>query len=141
MPIASMQSALQSQIYSALSMGPGAKISTTAQIITSGISSTVSVGIIPGTPPTPTTPTGFSSALSQIETALSMGPGAKIPSVAQQIATAVSVIAPIIPPSGLAALQSQLQAALSLGPSAVPMTFSQLMSTAVISYFLAGGAV
>lgn len=72
-------SAGQSLFQTALSLGPGASIATTAQMFATAVS------LIAPTAP----PAGLSSLQSQIESSLNMGEGANIDSIAAQISTAI----------------------------------------------------
>lgn len=142
MPIAASQSLLKSQIESALKMGKGANIDTTAQIIASAVGSASSMGIFPTAPtPVPLSPSGLSAGQSLIKAALSMGKGASISSTAKMMATGISLIAPAAPPAGLSSLQSQLEAALSMGKGADMSPIAAQFAVAIVSYYTSGGVI
>lgn len=140
MPITAGRSLLNNQIKSALSKGKSADINTTSQEITNAIASVVGMGIFPTSPsPLPLKALGKSAAKSLIKNALNMGRGANINTTAQMIATAISLIAPIVPPKGFSALKTALKNALSAGKGATIKNTANQFSAAIINYFSSGG--
>jgi len=142
MPIAAAQSTFESLLKVALNMGPGAQIPSVASAVASAIAAGAPMGLYPVGPVTvPLAPAGLPAGQSLISSALSLGPGAQIPAVAAQLASAFSVIAPLCPPVGLPLLQTQIQSALSLGPGATQDTVAQLIAVALVQFYTMGGTL
>lgn len=141
MPVNSMTSTLTSQIEAALSMDIAANNLVISQMIAAAVASMAGVGIIPGAPPIPIIPAGVAAGASQIQTALSMGPAAQIPVVAQIFAAGISVIGINAPPTGLPFLTNQVQIALSMDIAAEPSKIAQIIGSAVPVYYNMGGVI
>lgn len=142
MPIAATQPLLQTQITTAMSMGPAAQPDLVAIQIASAVGSAAPSGLLPAAPsPIPLVPSGLVAGQQQIKNALTMGKGANKKAVATQIANGISVIAPLAPPAGLSTLQTQLESAMSMGKGAQPSVVATQFSTAIVQYYLAGGII
>lgn len=141
MPIAGATPVLQSQILSALSMDKGAQTQIVATQIASSIAGVVPMGLFPPSFPMPLVPAGLSGGLSMIQNTLNLQQGASQKTVAQLIATGVSLIAPMAPPAGLSFLQSQIESALSLDKGARQQVVASLLATAIVSYYIMGGVL
>lgn len=142
MPVAAGLPILQSQITNALNMGPAAQQATVATIIASAVASVAPMGFFPPAPvPIPLIPAGMAAGQSMILNGLSMGPAAQQSTVAQMMATGISLIAPTAPPAGMSLLKSQIEGALSMGPAAQQATVATIIATAIASYFPMGGVV
>lgn len=142
MPIAAGLPILQSQITSALNMGPAAQQATVATMIASAVAMVAPMGFFPPAPvPIPLIPAGMAAGQSMILNALNMGPAAQQGTVAQMMATGISLIAPTAPPAGMSLLKSQIESALKMGQAAqIPMVATQI-AVAISSYFPMGGVI
>jgi len=139
MAIAASLPTLNTQILQALSMGTAAQSTTVATIISLGVASAALTGqMVAGPILIPVIPAGLSATQSLMTQSLNMGNGAQPSTVAQMMAQAVSLCAPLVPPVGLAVLQTQILQALSLGNSVQPSTVAQMMAQGIINYFQMG---
>jgi hypothetical protein len=140
MPIAASQSLLQNQIKSALSLDKAANKPLVATLIASAIASAVPMGLLPSVPsPIPLAPAGFAGTQSGIQGAFDLGPAATPDLVAQLMASAISLCAPLAPPAGLTMLQSQIASALKKDQAANKDILALELATAIVSYYTAGG--
>lgn len=137
-----MTSMLQSQIETALSMDIAANPVATSQLVAAAVASMAAVGKIPSAPsPIPVIPAGVSAGGSLIQAALSLGPAAIQPLVAQMMATGISVIGVNAPPTGLSYLQSQIESALNMGQAANNQTTAKIIGAAVPVYYNMGTVI
>lgn len=142
MPIAAGLIPLKSQITAALKMGRAAKEDLVAMLISTGVASIAPMGFFPAGPsPIPLVPSGVMAAKSQITAAFKMGRTANQSLVAQQIATAISIICPIVPPAGLMMLKTQIENALKMERMAKEDLVAQQIAQGIITYFQAAGVV
>lgn len=142
MPIAAAYSPINSQMYSAWSMGKGATVSTSTNMFVLGIGTSVPMGMIySGVTLVPLTPTGISAAQSMMTAALSMGSGATVSTTSKQMAQAIALIAPLCPPAGYSALSSLIEVAMSSGKGAQVNTVCQQIAQGVITYYTSGGVI
>ena len=135
MSIIAGMSIIQSQLSSAFNLGISGKSSLTSSIIISAVASVVPMAMLPMIPPIPLIPIGISAAINMLNSANNMDIAGKPEIVAQMIATAISIIAPLAPPTGLSLLQSQLKSAFSLGISGKPGLTSQMIALAICNYY------
>ena len=140
MAIVAAQSPMSNAINAAWSMGKGAQIATSSQMVCMAIASVVPMGLYP-TPPsmTPLTPAGYSAAVSLMTSAMSMGKGAQISTTSKQMAQAIALIAPLCPSIGLSSLGSMIEAAMSMGKGAQINTTAQQLAQAIVTYYTTGG--
>jgi len=142
MPIAAALTPLQSQIDAAQNAGVAGSPSLTSTQIATALASAVPMGIIMlGPTPTPLVPAGFSATQSLLQAAFNMGVAGTPSSVAQMIASAISVMAPLAPPIGLSALQSMIQAIFNLGLAGSSSTTAQMLATAIVTYYTSGAVL
>ena len=141
MPIAASFPALQSQLVSAFSNGPGANPTSVATQIASAVGSIVPTGIFPPFPPTPLVPAGLSAGISLMQQAFSLQQGANKKTVSQMMAQAISLIAPTAPPAGLSILQQQIESAMALEQGAQQNLVATIIASAIISYYTMGGVL
>lgn len=142
MPIAAGLPILQSQLNTALNMGPAAQQATVATIIASAVAMVAPMGFFPPAPiPIPLIPAGMAAGQSMISNALNMGPAAEQSTVAQMIATGISLIAPIAPPAGMSTLKSQIESALKMGQAAQIPTVATMIAVAIPTYYMTGGVL
>lgn len=142
MPIAAALSPMTSSITSAWSQGKGAQVNTTSQLFCAAVGAGAAMGLYPVEVTTvPLVPAGISPASSLMTGALSIGKGAQISTTSQQMAQAISIIAPMCPPAGLSILGSQIQAAMSQGKGAQVNTVVQQITSAIITYYQTGGTL
>lgn len=142
MPIAAGIPLLQTQINTALNLGPAAQQATVAQLISLAVASVAPMGFFPPAPvPIPLIPAGVAAGQAMILNALNMGPAAKQSTVAQMMASGIALICPMAPPAGMSLLKTQIETALNLGPAAQQPMVATLIATAIGSYFPMGGVL
>jgi len=139
MPIEAGLSPLQSLINVLQNMGIAGNPSLSALQLTSAIASVAPMGIIMlGPTPAPLVPAAFAAMQQILQSSFQSGV-AGIPSVSsQQIATAISVLVPIVPPTGLSVLQSLIFSMDNMGIAGSSNVTAQLLASAIITYFTIG---
>jgi hypothetical protein len=142
MPITAGLSPLQSLINASQNTGVAGSPSLSALQLTSAIASIAPMGIMMlGPTPTPLVPAAF-GAMQQMLLASYQSGVSGAPSVSsQQIATAISVLVPLVPPIGISILQSMISSMDNIGIAGNSSLTAQLLASAIIIYFTSGGAL
>jgi hypothetical protein len=139
MPIAAALPILQTLISTLQSAGVAGGPSVSALQLTSAIASVAPMGIMMiGPTPVPLIPAGFAATQQMLLASYQSGISGS-PSVSSvQIATAISVLAPLCPPIGLSILQSMISSMDNMGIAGSPSLTAQMLATAIITYFTCG---
>ena len=142
MPIAAMSSALAAELQSVFNTGVSGSPSSNASAIASAIASIVPSGLIyVGVSWVPVVPAGISACQAMLLDTFNSGLSGT-PSVSSQIiASAIAVLAPMVPPSGMNVLKSMLQSIDNMGLSGSASATAQMMASAIISYYTSGGVI
>jgi hypothetical protein len=142
MAIAASMNMLKSDIKSAFDYGEIANPVTTASGLSLAVLNASSYGQIP-TPngPIPLVPAGFPATLSNMTSALTLGPAANKTIVSVMMASAISMLCVNVPPVGFISLSKEFENAFSLEEAANKEVISTMMASAIINYYLMGGVI
>lgn len=139
MPISAGLSALQSQISAEQNAGIAGNPSLTSVQIASALASVAPMGVMMiGPTPTPVVPAGFAACQSVLQAAFNAGIAGTPTLSSTQIASAISLLAPMVPPIGISLLQTLIQNISNMGIAGSSDSTAQLLATAIITYFTIG---
>jgi len=142
MPIAATMSALQSLLQNVFNSGIAGKPELSSLTYANAIASIAPSGLFPaGSAMIPLVPAGFSACQSLLQNAFNSGLAGTPDLTSVLVATAISVLCPMVPPSGLSTLQSLLQNVYASDVAGTPDLTSMMEANAIISYFMSCGVI
>ena len=135
-------SPLQSLINASQNTGVAGNPSLNALQLTSAVASVAPMGIMMiGPTPTPLVPAAFAAMQQMLLASYQSGVPGSPPVSSLQIATAISVLVPLIPPIGISILQSLISSMDNMGIAGNSNLTAQMLASAIITYFTSGGAL
>lgn len=143
MPISAAVTPMKNMIKQALSLSQGVTNDAIAGILTAAMVSSVSMGMFPPSPvPTPLIPSGASGTNSILKQALSLGQSATNSQIAQIMATAISVLVPLVPPAGMSTLKTMIEnTVLNLSQGVDNDMIAGNLANAIVMYYTCAGVV
>jgi hypothetical protein len=144
MPIAAGLNPLQVQLKNALMLKQSANNNLVATTIATAVATIAPMGIFPaGALQIPLAPAGYEVTKASLVNSFGLKQSANNDITSQLMASAFSMLCPIVPPIGLTTLQMLIKNALSLKQAANTFcdTVSFSIAQAIITYFMTGGVI
>lgn len=136
MSISSMMPLIEQQIKSTSKMDVAGNSDLTSLMYTTAVATAVPAALFPpGPTPIPLIPVGFSLCQNMLKTAFTLDIAGKPDLVAQTMATAFSLLAPMAPPTGLSLLKTQLKQTFNMDIAGTPELTSKMIALAIINYY------